>query len=116
LGHDYLYSVKRKVTQGSNGAWTKTDFQASIFPPTEKEVFGSNTYGDATTEGDLSQLAIYVAGASKVKNLNGSAMHWWEGSPYASNTTYFCSVDSNGGTGINIAIGTIGLSPCFCSF
>jgi hypothetical protein len=115
LGHDYLYSVKRKVTQGSNGAWTKTDFQASIFPPAEKEVFGSNTYGDATTESDLSQLAIYVAGASKIKNLNGSATTWWEGSPNASNTASFCRVSTNGNAHATSASYAHGVSPCFCT-
>jgi hypothetical protein len=115
LGYDYLYPVKRKVTQGSNGAWTKTDFQASIFPPAEKEVFGENTYGDTTTESDLSQLAIYVAGASKIKNLNGSATHWWEGSPDVSGTTTFCRVSTGGNADGGTASTTRGVSPCFCT-
>jgi hypothetical protein len=112
--HNYMYAVKRNVTTGSNGAWTKSQLQAAIFPAAEKEVFGSNPYGNSTTESDLSQLAIYAAGASKVKNLNGSATTWWEGSPYASGTTIFCNVTSSGGANNGHSSSSYGVSPCFC--
>jgi hypothetical protein len=110
---EYSYPVKRKVTTGSNGAWTKSTFLAAIFPPAEKEVFGTNTYGDATTEGELVQLPIYARGATKVKNYNGSATIWWEGSPYAGNAANFCTVGSYGGASDSSASNTCGVSPCF---
>jgi hypothetical protein len=111
---DYIYTVRRKVTQGQNGAWTKSNFDAAIFPPCEKEVFGTNTYGDSTTEADLTQLPIYARGQTKVKNYNGTANGWWEGSPYGSTVTGFCSVSSAGNANYYYASNTYGCSPCFC--
>jgi hypothetical protein len=111
---DYIYPVRRNVTKGQNGAWTKEDFDAAIFPPCEKEVFGTNTYGDSTTEADLTRLPIYARGQSRVKNYNGSAGNWWEGSPYASGTTHFCTVHSGGGANSSNAANAYGCSPCFC--
>jgi hypothetical protein len=110
---DYIRPVRRNVTQGSNGAWTKTAFDAAIFLPCEKEVFGTNTYGDATTEADLTQLPIYAQGQTKVKNYNGSADNWWEGSPRTSNTTNFCAVINVGYAYASGASSTHGCSPCF---
>jgi hypothetical protein len=110
---DYIRPLRRNVTQGQNGAWTKTAFDASIFLPCEKEVFGTNTYGDTTTEADLAQLPVYAQGQTKVKNLNGSAGYWWEGSPQTGATTHFCSVSSSGTASGNVASGTYGCSPCF---
>jgi hypothetical protein len=113
LGHDYLYRVKRKVTQGSNGAWTKTDFEAEIFLDTEKEVFGTNTYGDATTEADLTQTPLYAQGGTtwRIKKYNGSAAIWWEGSPYSSSTNYFCRVSADGSANINMLATAVAAPP-----
>jgi hypothetical protein len=111
---EYSYSVKRKITAGQNGAWTKTAFQAAIFLPAEKEVFGANTYGDAATENELTQLPIYAAGASKVKNHNGSASWWWEGSPYAAGATNFCDVNGSGSANNYNASYAGGVAPVFC--
>jgi hypothetical protein len=36
LGVDSLYRVKRPITHGNNGAWTKADFEAEIFLDTER--------------------------------------------------------------------------------
>jgi hypothetical protein len=109
--------VRRNVTQGQNGAWTKTAFDASIFLPCEKEVFGTNTYGDTTTEADLTQLPIYAQGQTKVKNYNGSAYGWWEGSPRAGAAIYFCLVTSAGASYYAAsaygASNLDGCSPCF---
>jgi hypothetical protein len=110
---DRIMDTKRKITGGSQGAWTKVAFVSKIFPAAEREVFGSNSYGDPTTENELSQLPIYAAGTSKVKNFNGSANSWWEGSPHASSTTFFCYVASGGAANGNYASGTYGVSPCF---
>jgi hypothetical protein len=110
---DYIYTVRRNVTQGQNGAWTKTAFDAAIFPPCEKEVFGANTYGDATTEADLTQLPIYAVGQIKTKNYNGTVDNWRLGSPYASTTAYFCSVFYDGIPRYHTASLGLGCSPCF---
>jgi hypothetical protein len=111
--NDYIYTVRRNVTQGQNGGWTKAPFDAAIFPPCEKEVFGTNTYGDATTEADLTQLPIYARGQTKVKNYNGSAKNWWEGSPRVSNAAGICVVTTGGSAHDNGTTTQNGCSPCF---
>jgi hypothetical protein len=116
LGHDYLYNVKRKVTQGSYGAWTKADFEAEIFLDTEKEVFGTNTYGDATTEADLIQTPLYAQGGVvwRAKRFNGSPMACWEGSPSSSYGNTFCVVEVDGTPYSNNASDSRGCAPSFC--
>jgi hypothetical protein len=116
LGVESLYKVKRKVTQGSYGSWTKTEFEAEIFLDTEKEVFGANSYGDATTEGDLVQTPLYAQGGAawRIKKYNGSAEIWWEGSPYVSSTSGFCRVSADGSASHYTASGSRGCAPAFC--
>jgi hypothetical protein len=111
---DYIYKVRRNVTAGQNGAWTKAAFDAEIFPLCEKEVFGTNTYGDSTTEADLTQLPIYARGQTKVKNFNGSAAIWWEGSPYAPSTSNFCNVAAAGSANHYNASNSRGCAPALC--
>ena len=110
----WIMESKRKVTTGQYGAWTKSLFASKIFPLTEKEIFGMNTYGDSATENDLPQVPIYLEGVSKVKKYNGSATYWWEGSPYAAGTSNFCAVHSGGAASTGSASYVWGLSPCFC--
>ena len=110
---DYIRPVRRNVTQGQNGAWTKTAFDAAIFLPCEKEVFGTNAYGDETTEADLAQLPIYVQGQTKIKKCNGSTERWWVGSPGKSTSQYFCLVNTSGNSSATWPDATVGCSPCF---
>ena len=60
------------------------------------------------------RYAYYKAGNSKVKNVNGSADGWWERSPYASNATNFCCVNSSGGAGYIGASASFGVAFGFC--
>lgn len=53
-------------------------------------------------------------GNSKVKNVSGSASSWWERSPRASTTTYFCIVNSNGDAGYYSASNSSGVAFGFC--
>jgi hypothetical protein len=116
LGIDSLYRVKRNVTQGSQGAWTKTEFEAEIWLDTEREIFGANTYGDATTEVDLTQTPLYAQGGAtwRTKKLNGTATYWWVGSPYSSYTNYFCLVSASGTPNFINANNSRGCAPAFC--
>ncbi|MDR2534856.1 MAG: DUF6273 domain-containing protein, partial [Treponema sp.] len=110
----WIMETKRKVTAGQYGAWTKSLFTAKIFPLTEKEVFGMNTYGDSATENELPQVPIYAEGVNKVKKYNGSPLSWWEGSPYAASTSFFCDVYTAGTANLTSASTVLGVSPCFC--
>ena len=77
----------------------------------EVEIFGSTSYSAA---GEGTQYDYYKAGNSKVKKRNGSAADWWERSPIASNSAYFCLVSSNGNASANFASYASGVAFGFC--
>ena len=79
----------------TNGAW----HGSKLWVPLEYEMFGSNTYSPATehSTGNARKYPIFTDNASRVKRMNngnGGAQWYWEASPYASDTTRFCYVDS----------------------
>ena len=74
-------------------------------------IFGSTSY---SVSGEGTQYAYYKAGNSKVKNVSGSANGWWERSPFASITTGFCFVYSNGSAFSGIASSSCGVAFGFC--
>ena len=82
-----------------------------LFLLSEVEIFGSTSYSAA---GEGTQYDYYKAGNSKVKKRNGSAASWWERSPYASNSTYFCLVSSNGSADYYDASIASGVAFGFC--
>ena len=82
-----------------------------LFLLSEIEIFGTVTYSKS---GEGSQYAYYSAGNSEVKNFGGSASRWWERSPCSSNSTRFCSVDSDGYVIYAYASFLIGVAFGFC--
>lgn len=74
----------------------------------EKEVFGKNNYGN---EKVCEVLPRYSEKENRVKTLNGVPFPYWLASPYASNSTYFCIVNSGGGSTGSIASNSYGV--CF---
>ena len=87
-----IKEVNKLTSAGSQSSTINTTAD-KLFLLSEIEIFGSTTYSKS---GEGSQYAYYSAGNSKVKNFSGSANGWWERSPYGSNSTGFCYVDSNG--------------------
>jgi hypothetical protein len=116
LGHDYFYEVTRKITGGSFGAWTTVGFSSKLFIDTEKEVFGTNTYGDAASEAGLRQTALYKIGGAawRIKKCNGSASVWGLGSPSSGSTSNFCAVLSSGAACVTNTSYVYGFAPVFC--
>lgn len=102
--------VNKLSSAGSQSTTIKTTAD-KLFLLSEVEIFGSATY---SVSGEGSQYAYYKAGNSKVKNVNGSAGYWWERSPYASSTTSFCLVNSNGNAGGISASNSGGVAFGFC--
>ena len=100
-----------KLTSAGNKSSTINTTADKLFLLSEIEIFGSTTYSKS---GEGSQYAYYSAGNSKVKNLSGSANGWWERSPFGSNSTYFCYVDSNGGANRYNASASSGVAFGFC--
>lgn len=105
-----IKTVTKKASAGG-ASTTINNYSDTLFLLAEVEIFGSTTYS-AAGEGD--QYAWYKAGNSKVKKVNGSAYGWWERSPYASNSSYFCVVYSSGGANYNVANGSSGVAFGFC--
>lgn len=64
--------------------------------PAEKEIFGTNIYGNSTAEVSLFQLKYYEIAANRIKKGNGSPLAYWERSNWTSGAQYFCMVNANG--------------------
>lgn len=100
-----------KKTSAGNTSMTINTIADDLFLLSEIEIFGSVTY---SVSGEGSQYAYYKAGNSKVKHVNGTALSWWERSPYASTSTYFCAVTSSGNAYNGIASNSWGVAFGFC--
>lgn len=74
----------------------------------EREVFGNNCYGKPE---DCERLPRYRDAENRVKRLNGVPFSYWLASPYASNSTYFCYVRSDGSS--NYATASYSYGVCF---
>lgn len=82
----------------------------------EFEIFGTRTYANSAEQNYQQQYAYYSAGNSKVKyrhSATGSTAGWWERSPYYSNSSYFCFVNTNGTADYSDARYSYGLAPAF---
>ena len=100
-----------KLTSAGDQSTTINTTADKLFLLSEVEIFGSTTYSAA---GEGTQYDYYKAGNSKVKNRNGSAYDWLERSPYASDSTGFCLVDSGGSAYGDYARYSRGVAFCFC--
>ena len=100
-----------KLTSAGNKSATINTTADKLFLLSEVEIFGSTTYSAA---GEGTQYDYYKAGNSKVKNQNGSATGWWDRSPYASNSEYFCRVSDTGAASYNRASLAYGVAFGFC--
>lgn len=74
----------------------------------EEEVFGKNNYGN---EEVCEALLRYSENGNRVKTLNGVPFSYWLASPYASNSTYFRYVRSDGSS--NYATASYSYGVCF---
>lgn len=84
--------------------------------PAVKEVFGAVENSNATEAAALSQIAYYETAANRIKQVDGSAVFWWERSPVAGKgeAGYFGVVGNDGVAGNGGAGGTRGLAPFGC--
>lgn len=82
-----------------------------LFLLAEVEIFGGTTYAKP---GEGEQYEWYKAGNTKVKKVSGTAGWWWERSPYGSDDTRFCYVDSNGNASYYNASFSGGVAFGFC--
>lgn len=74
----------------------------------EREVFGKDEYGEK--EG-YETLPRYLKKENRIKTLNGVPFSYWLASPYASNSTYYRYVRSDGSS--NYATASYSYGVCF---
>ena len=105
-------------TGGSGSASTKvtatTDY---IWFPSEFEVFGKTTRSNQGEKDYQVQYDFYKSGNTALRyshSAQTSALAWWTRSPYAGNTSNFCTSDSAGAAGASGSNYTIAIAPCFC--
>lgn len=110
--------VHNYTGNGSSGQSTAVDSVDYFALPSEKEVFGSTTYADATAETNNTQFKYYETAENRKKypgdGTGLSATTWWERSPYSSDSHYFCGVLSTGTARSYTASSTLGLAPFGC--
>ena len=105
-----IREVNKLTSAGSQSATINTTAD-KLFLLSEVEIFGSTTYSEA---GEGTQYDYYKAGNSKVKKRNGSAARWWERSPFASYSAFFCVVNSSGSADFSGAGDASGVAFGFC--
>lgn len=82
----------------------------------EFEIFGTRSYANSAEQNYQQQYQYYKNGNSKVKyrhSSTSSTAYWWERSPYYSNGSYFCFVNTNGTANHGSARYSYGLAPAF---
>jgi hypothetical protein len=96
-----------------------TATQDDIFLLAEYEIFGSRSYANQYEYTDSKQVQydFYKSGNSKVMyndQSTGTAVGWWERSPFYSNATSFCRVNPSGLANSANAFLSLGFAPGFC--
>jgi hypothetical protein len=105
-----IREVSKKASVGGASSTIET-VSDKLFLLSEVEIFGSTSYSAA---GEGTQYDYYKAGNSKVKKQNGSANYWWERSPYGSDSTYFCNVNSGGNANYSYPSNNFCVAFAFC--
>lgn len=103
-----IREVNKLTSAGSQSATINTTAD-KLFLPSEIEIFGKITYAKS---GEGTQYEYYKAGNSPVKYYGSDTTEWWERSPRAGNTTYFCSARSYANS--SVASTLRGVAFCFC--
>lgn len=116
-----LKSVTKYTDNTANGGGSTASYVTAttdyFFLLSEFEVFGSITYGNTNEKNKQAQYAYYSAGNSKIKYKHdgtSTAANWWLRSPYASNSTSFVAVNTDGTVNYYYARYSLGFAPGFC--
>jgi len=110
LGGEYLYTISKLHAMGTTGAAWKN---YTVWPPSEIEAFGAQTYGNDTPVSDTNKkLPIFTDNASRIKKWNGVAQIYW----LMTTTTAgaFCNVNAGGLGGYHNPNYVYGVAPAFC--
>ena len=94
----------------------KEGAEDKLWLPSFTEMFGKEGAEDwAPADTDETQLELFSTERSRVKERPGSGTWWyWLRSPYGSDSTHFCYVNSNGYANCGHAGSAIGVAFGFC--
>ena len=104
-----IREVNKLTSAGSQSATINTTAD-KLFLPSEIEIFGKITYAKS---GEGTQYDYYKAGNSPVKYYGSNTTEWWERSPMAGNTTYFCSARSYANSSVASTLRGVAFAFCF---
>ena len=108
-------------TDNTGGGGTDLPYQVTVtnddlYLLSEFEIFGVRKWANEYEQTKQTQYAYYSTGNSRIKyNYGdvGTAVNWWQRSPYYYGTRHFCYVASNGESDWNSATYSYGLIPVF---
>ncbi len=116
-----LKPVTKYTDNTANGGGSTASYVTAttdyFFLLSEFEVFGSISYGNTNEKNKQAQYAYYSAGNSKIKYKHdgtSTAAYWWLRSPYASNSSLFVYVYTDGTVDYSYAYDSLGFAPGFC--
>ena len=116
-----LKSVTKYTDNTAKGGGSTASYVTAttdyFFLLSEFEVFGSISYGNTNEKNKQAQYAYYSAGNSKIKykhNGTSTAARWWLRSPYASSSSSFVHVFTDGTVNGYNANNSLGFAPGFC--
>ena len=117
LPEDLLAVIKpvTKWTQNNSQLTATTDY---TFLMAEFEIFGARTYANSAEQSKQAQYDYFKAGNPKVFHKHSAtttAVYAWLRSTYASDSRYFCGVNTSGTSGGNDASFSRGVAPGFCA-
>ncbi|MEG2679447.1 MAG: DUF6273 domain-containing protein [Oscillospiraceae bacterium] len=108
-----IKSVNKLTSAGNNSPSIVTSSDKLWLPSYTEVGFAHNPSYSPGGEG--SAYPLFISDASRIKTVNGSAAHWWLRSPYATNTTNFDNVNSNGSYNNNNASNTYAVAAGLCA-
>lgn len=112
---ELIATVKRKsVYSGTDG--TLVESEDKLFCLFEREIFASRSYSRQEEWNANTRWQYYAqndTNAARIKQRNGSATNWYEGSPREYYTNIVCCVDSSGSANNSSASGNRGVAPAF---
>ena len=106
-----IKEVQKKTGVGRVSSSSIQTTNDKLFLLSEIEIFGSTSNSLA---GEGTQYTYYQAGNSKFKNYSGYVNTWWERSPYATDSFFFCIVNGSGNPNMGFASASYGVAFGFC--
>lgn len=113
-----LRAVMKSVTKWTHNTSPLSATTDYAFLLAEFEIFGARTYADSTEQSKQAQYDYFKAGNPKVfyrHSATTTAVNAWLRSPYASNSSLFCSVATSGAAHYYFASCSLGVAPGFCA-